>query len=129
MLKKKFAAAGIAVAAVFSLAACGGEDVDGTWKAKDETVEIKDGEFTVTGTKAGEEFTFGGDVDYENEKLVFTAEDLLKGIGEDLSEEELQQAKEELEDPNSNGPSLDPIDYSVDGDTLTIDGDKYTRED
>lgn len=126
MLKKKFATAGIALATAASLAACSdSNDVDGTWKAENETLEIQDGRYKMTATDSGEEFSVEGDVDYETQEIIVSSKDVLESLKSEMSEEEAKQVEEQVGDEEKIQRSK----YTLDGDTLTIDDNTYTRED
>lgn len=127
MLKKKFAAAAIAVAATFSLAACGGEEADGTWKNEDGTIEINDGRYKVTSTAEGEEeISVEGDVDYENQEILVSQKDVMEAMKSTMSEEDAQFIDEQLGDKEDE---IRRSKFTIEGDTLTMDGDEFTRED
>lgn len=129
---KKLTTAGMAAAATLSLVACSdAEDVevDGTWKSENETIEISEGRFTMTSTEPGDEFTFEGDVDYENQKLNVNLADQLLGLYGELPEEVAGAINSDFAQSEPNSPLHHSIKFTIDGDTLTVRGENYNRED
>ncbi len=132
-MKKLFALL-IALAMVFTLAACGGSEnkkaIIGTWKVVDTETETEYG--------LGIEFTKDGKLRYG------LTEDVLEGLadGEDVDDvmagldmlmtiEYKIKSDTEMEITASAlfglAKETDTVEYSLDGDTLVFDGVTYTR--
>ena len=127
-MRRTLAAAGLAALCLTGLAACGDDGLDGTWSNEQMTVTVDGDNWNSTITlDPGSSATLTGHVDTDGRKLV------IDNFGGGSTDSEMSQGFASLGQKFARGKgALDDseraLSYTLDGDTLTVEGDALTPQ-